>query len=83
MGSGRYRRLQITPQRLGSLEADMETHGPRMDAERHRGIGLGLLLQHDLAGHDEAFVAAPGYAELEQFQPVGEGPDVDAVAEDE
>ena len=37
----------------------METHGPRMDAEGHRGIGLGLLLQHDFAGHDQAFVAAP------------------------
>ena len=31
-----------------------------------RGIGLGLLLQHDLAGHDQAFVAAPADAELEQ-----------------
>ena len=24
----------------------METHGPLMDAERHRGIGLSFLLQH-------------------------------------
>ena len=61
----------------------METHGPRMDAERHRGIGLGFLLQHDLAGHDEAFMAAPGYAQLEELQTVGKRPDVDAVAEDE
>ena len=60
----------------------METHGPRMDAERHRGIGLGLLLQHHLAGHDEAFVAAPRHAQLEQLEAVGKGADVDAVAED-
>ena len=61
----------------------METHGPRMDAERHRGIGLGFLLQNHLAGNDEAFMAAPGYAQLEKLQTVGKLPDVDAVAEDE
>ena len=67
VGGGGDRRLQVTPQRLGSLEADMEAHGPRMDAERHRGIGLGLLLQHDFAGHDQALMAAPADAELEQL----------------
>ncbi len=34
----------------------METYGPRMDAEGMRGIRLCLLLQHDLARYDQAFV---------------------------
>ena len=48
-----------------------------------RGIGLRLLLQHDLAGHDQAFMPAPADAQLEERERVGEGADVDAVAEDE
>jgi hypothetical protein len=52
LGSGGDRRLQITPQGLGSFQADMETHGPRMYAEGMCRIGLGLLLQHDLTRHD-------------------------------
>src|SRR5688572_11479183 len=56
---GSHRRFDVAPQRLGSLEADMEAYGPRIDAKGMRGIRLCLLLKHDLARYDQAFMSAP------------------------
>ena len=59
----------------------METYGSRMDAEGMCGIRLCLLLKHHLARYDQAFMSTPAYAQFEELEVIGEGADIDAVAE--
>ncbi len=61
----------------------METYGPRVNTKGMRGIRLCLLLQHDLARYDQAFVPAPAHSQFEELEVVSEGSDIDAFAEDE
>src|SRR5688572_4144281 len=61
----------------------MEAYGPLVDAEGMRGIGLCLLLKHDLARYDQAFVATPAHSQFEELEVVGKCADVDAFPEDE
>ena len=78
------RRFEIAPQRLGSLEADMEAHRPRMDAE---------IDARNWAAPSAERTTSPGTIRLSwppQLTPSlnssrrsAEGADIDALAEDE
>src|SRR5258708_1033781 len=71
----------VAPNRLGPLEADMQADRARIDVEIDGRVRPRGLDAHDLGRHDQALMSAPAHAELEEPQAIGEGRDVDSLAE--
>src|SRR6185369_8828677 len=74
---------EIAPKRFRPLQSDMQTHGTGIDAEVDRRVRSRRLHAHDLCRNDETLMPAPAHAEPEELKAVGEGRDIDALAEDE